>query len=140
MKNIYEILDELEIAGNRKAKMDVIGKNLSKVLTEVLEMAYHPKYEWFFNEMPQGYKIVDIPTGMGYCQLTTELRKMYMFQRGNAVAETLSPHKREQLLVEFLQNLEPREAEVVIGIFNKDLGVRGLDYRFVKEAFPHLLP
>jgi len=52
----------------------------------------------------------------------------------------LTPKKREQLLVEYLQNLEPREAEVVMGIFNKDLGVKGLDYKFVKEAFPNLIP
>jgi hypothetical protein len=36
--------------------------------------------------------------------------------------------------------LEPREAEVVIGIFRKDQGVKGLTYKFVKEAFPKLLP
>ena len=140
MKNIYEILDEIEAANSRKARMDVIGSNLSKVLTEVFELAFHPKYQWFFSEMPRGQKIVNIPGGMGYCQLSTEIRKLYMFQRGNEIAEKLNPHKREQLLVEFLQNLEPREAEVVMGIFNKDLGVNGLDYRFVKEAFPHLLP
>jgi hypothetical protein len=63
-----------------------------------------------------------------------------MFRRGDPTAEKLTPKKREQLLVEYLQNLEPREAEVVIGIFNKDLGVTGLDYKFVKEAFPAMLP
>jgi hypothetical protein len=39
-----------------------------------------------------------------------------------------------------LESIEPREAEVVIGIFKKDQGVKGLDYKFVKEAFPNLLP
>jgi len=27
-----------------------------------------------------------------------------------------------------------------LGIFQKDLGVKGLDYKFVKEAFPNMLP
>jgi hypothetical protein len=39
-----------------------------------------------------------------------------------------------------MESLEPREIEVVIGIFKKDLGVKGLTYKFVKEAFPNLLP
>jgi hypothetical protein len=39
-----------------------------------------------------------------------------------------------------LESMERREAEVIMGIFKKDLGVRGLDYKFVKEAFPNLLP
>jgi hypothetical protein len=140
MKNIYEIFDEFELAKNKKARMDVIGNNLSRVLTEVLQLTFHPQYEWHVKEVPEGYAIKDIPAGMGYAQLSTEIRKMYMFQKGHPTADKLTDKKREQLLVEYLQNLEPREAEVVMGIFNKDLGVKGLDYKFVKEAFPNLLP
>jgi DNA-binding MarR family transcriptional regulator len=65
---------------------------------------------------------------------------MYLFQKGNAAAEQLTPQKRNELLLQLLERLEPREAEVVMGILNKDLGVRGLDYKFIKEAFPTLLP
>ena len=140
MKNIYEVFDEFELAKNKKERMDVIGKNLSKVLTEVLHLTFHPDYQWYFKEVPDNYRIKDVPAGMGYVQLSTEIRKMYMFQKGNPTADKLTDKKREQLLVEYLQNLEPREAEVVIGIFNKDLGVKGLDYKFVKEAFPNLIP
>jgi hypothetical protein len=140
MKNIFEVFDEFELAKNKKDRMDVIGRNLSKVLTEVLLLAFHPRYEWYTKEVPEGYVIKNVPAGMGYAQLSTELRKMYMFQKGNETADKLTDKKREQLLVEYLQNLEPREAEVVIGIFNKNLGVKGLDYKFVKEAFPNLIP
>jgi len=140
MKNIYEVFDEFELAKNKKARMEVIGNNLSKALTEVLQLTFHPQYEWYVKEVPEGYVIKDVPAGMGYAQLSTELRKMYMFRKGHPTADQLTPKKREQLLVEYLQNLEPREAEVVMGIFNKDLGVKGLDYKFVKEAFPNLIP
>jgi len=140
MKNMYEVFDEFELAKNKKDRMSVIQRNLSKTLVQVLELAFHPQYQWLQTEMPIGYQIKDVPAGMGYAQLSTEIRKMYMFRRGDPTAEKLTPKKREQLLVEFLQNLEPREAEVVIGIFNKDLGVKGLDYKFVKEAFPAMLP
>lgn len=140
MKNIYEVFDEFELAKNKKERMGVIGNNLSKVLTDVLKLTFDPAYEWYIKEVPEGYVIKDVPAGMSYAQLSTELRKMYMFQKGHPTADTLTPKKREQLLVEYLQNLEPREAEVVMGIFNKDLGVKGLDYKFVKEAFPNLIP
>jgi hypothetical protein len=39
-----------------------------------------------------------------------------------------------------VESIEPRESEVIIGIFKKDQSVKGLDYKFVKEAFPNLLP
>ena len=77
---------------------------------------------------------------MSECQLNTELRKLYMFQCGNPTAENLSPRKQKELLIQLLESLEPREAEVVMGIFKKDQGVDGLTYEFVKEAFPEMLP
>ena len=140
MKNIYEIFDEFEEAKNKQQRMDVIGRNLSKVLTEVLQLGFHPEPKWYFDELPESYVVKDVPAGMSYAKLSTEMRKMYMFQKGNEVADKLTDKKREQLLVELLQNLEPREAEVIMGIFRKDFGVKGLDYKFVKEAFPAMLP
>lgn len=140
MKNIYEIFDQFELAVTKQQRMDVIGKNLSPVLVEVLKLGFHPEPKWYFNEMPEGYVVKDVPAGMSYAGLSTEMRKLYMFQKGNETADKLTDRKREQLLVELLQNLEPREAEVVMGIFRKDFGVTGLNYKFVKEAFPAMLP
>jgi hypothetical protein len=140
MKNIYEIFDEFEIATSKKEKLAVIEKNLSRTLIQVLELAFHPGYEWLIDEMPHEYKIPDTLPGISRCQLSTEIRKLYLFKKGDATAEKLSVEKRKQLLLQLIESLEPREAEVVIGILSKDLGVKGLNYKFVKEAFPQLLP
>jgi hypothetical protein len=140
MKNIYEIFDEFEIATSKKEKLAVIEKNLSRTLIQVLELAFHPDYEWLIDEMPHEYKIPDTLPGISRCQLSTEIRKLYLFKKGDATAEKLSVEKRKQLLLQLIESLEPREAEVVIGILSKDLGVKGLNYKFVKEAFPQLLP
>jgi hypothetical protein len=141
MKNMYEVFDEFEAAGNKKEKMKVIEKNLSNTLVEVLKLTYHPNYNWLVTEMPDNYVLpTDSITGLGKTQLSVELRKIYLFQKGHPTAEKLTPRKRNELLIQFLESLEPREAEVIIGIFQKDQGVKGLDYKFVKEAFPQLLP
>lgn len=140
MKNIYEIFDEFESAQNKKERMEVISKNLSKPLVKVLEYTFHPGYQWMIKGIPDSYQIKPIPAGMSYCQLGTELRKIYMFQQGHPTAVALTPRKQEELLIQLLESIEPREAEVVMGIFAKDQGVKGLDYKFVKEAFPDLLP
>jgi hypothetical protein len=141
MKNIYEVFDEFELASNKTERMDIIGKNLTKTLVQVFELAYHPNFQWLIEEMPEGYKIpTDMLPGLSPQTLSTQLRKLYLFQKGNPSAEALTPEKRTQLLLQLLESIEPREAEVVIGILAKDLGVRGLDYKFIKEAFPNLLP
>jgi hypothetical protein len=141
MKNLYEVFDEFEEATTKKARMLVIEKNLSKTLVDVLQLTFHPDFEWLIKEMPDNYKIPsDTLPGLSRTQLSTELRKLYLFRKGDVTAEKLTPQKRNELLLQILETLEPREAEVIIGIFGKDQGVKGLNYKFVKEAFPNLLP
>lgn len=141
MKNLYEIFDEFENAKTKNQKMDVIGKNLSTTLVKVLELAYHPQYQWKVKELPENYKVPnDVLPGITYDSLNLQLRRLYLFREGDSTAESLSEKRRNELLVQMLESIEPREAEVILGIFQKDLGVKGLDYKFVKEAFPNLLP
>jgi hypothetical protein len=140
MKNMYEVFDEFEEAISKKAKMAVIERNLSQTLVDVLRLTFDPQFQFLVTEMPENYKVPDTLPGSSIGQLSTQLRKLYLFQKGNPTAEGLSPRKRNELLLQFLESLEFREAEVVIGILNKDLGVKGLTYKFVKEAFPNLIP
>lgn len=141
MKNIYEVFDEFEMAWSKQEQVKVIERNLSSLLVEVLRLTYHPDFQWKVKEYPENY-IEDYTKhgGLSECQLNTELRKLYLFQEGNQTAESLTPRKQKELLIQVLESLEPREAEVVMGIFRKDQGVEGLTYDFVKECFPDMLP
>ena len=103
MKNMYEVFDEFEAAGSKKEKMKVIEKNLSNTLVEVLKLTYHPNYNWLVTEMPDNYVLpTDSITGLGKTQLSVELRKIYLFQKGHPTAEKLTPRKLNELLIQFL--------------------------------------
>ena len=140
MKNIYEVLDQFDLAKTKSERMSVIQSNLSQILVNVFLFTYHPEYQWMITEIPHSYKFPDLLPGMSYQQIAGNLRKLYLFRKGDPTAEALSPQKRTELLLQMLESMERREAEVLMGIFKKDLGVRGLDYKFVKEAFPNLIP
>lgn len=141
MKNIYEVFDEFELAWNVNEKKSVIERNLSPLLVEVLRLTFHPSFQWKVKEYPENY-VEDYTKhgGLSECQLNTELRKLYLFQEGHPSAENLNARKQKELLLQLLESLEPREAEVVMGILKKDQGVEGLTYDFVKECFPNMLP
>jgi len=140
MRNMYEIFDEVDAAKSKADKKTIIGRNLSPTLVKVLEYTYHPKYQWLVKELPHNFKFPDVPAGMSYAHLGTELRRLYLFEKGHPTAEKMSQAKRMELLFSLLNSLHPREAEVVMGIFNKDLGVNGINYKTVKEWFPGMLP
>jgi len=52
----------------------------------------------------------------------------------------LTQLRREQLFVQMLESLHPKEAEVVIQVKDKKLNYRGLTYKLVKTTFPEILP
>ena len=55
MKNIYEVFDEFDEAKNKKERMWVIEKNLTKTLVQVLELAFHPYHQWWRLNTPPFY-------------------------------------------------------------------------------------
>jgi hypothetical protein len=140
-KNIYEVFDEFEEQRTHEGRMNVIGKNLSPTLVEVLKMTFHPDYQWKISELPTDYKLpTDQLPGLTYDNISNKIKKLYMFREGDPTANSLNQKKQNELLIQMLESLEPRDAEVIMGIFNKNQGVKGLDYKFVKQAFPKMLP
>lgn len=138
-RNVYEVFEDFSKAKTKDEKIQVLAKDWSITLKTVLQLAFRPEFQWHFNSFPADYKKPDAPPGMSYATLDTELRRLYLFQVGNPTAEKLTPRKREELLIQLLESLEPKEAEVVIGIFKKDLNVKGLTHKFIRDNIPDIL-
>jgi hypothetical protein len=139
-KNIYEIFDEFNAAEKKQDKINVLAANWNPTLLLVLQLAYNPNIKWKVKDRPDAYKKPDTLPGVSFSSLNSELRRLYMFQEGNPTAEKLTPKKREELLLILLESLEPREADVVVGILKKDLGVKGLTVKFIRDNIPGVLP
>ena len=90
MKALYEVFDEFELAKNKKERMDVISKNLSQTLVDVLKLAYHPNIQWKIKELPENYRVpTDMLPGITHDSINGQIRRMYMFMVGDATAEKL---------------------------------------------------
>jgi hypothetical protein len=141
MKALYEIFDEFELAKTKEQRLKIIESNLTRNLVDVLQLTFHPSFQWKIKELPDNYKVpTDMLPGITHDSLNSQLRRLYVFREGDATAEKLTEKRRNELLIQMLESIEPREAEVLLGIFQKDLHVKGLTYKFVKEAFPDMLP
>ena len=138
--NLYEIFDAFEMAETKDAKKQVLLNNNNKLLQQVLQLTFDPQYQFYYKKMPVEYIKPDTIPGIRFAGLETELRRLYLFQKGNQTADKLSEQKRKELLLQIAEALEPREAEILINIMKKDLGVKGLTAKFVKDTFPGLIP
>lgn len=139
-KNIYEIFEEFSAEKTKKGKIEILAKNWTPTLKTVLELAYNPNIKWKYKKFPDEYKTPDTVPGVSFSYLEQEIKRLYMFQEGNPTAEKLTDKRRKELLLLMLESLEPKEAKIVIGIFNKDLGVSGLTYKFIHDNIPGVLP
>lgn len=141
VKNIYEILDEFSLAKNKKERIDVLLKyNTHPIFKQVLKYTYDPNYQYYTNTFPKGYVEPNVNAVMEYrfVGLENEIRRMYLFIKGDPRSEKLTEEKRNVLLLGILESFEPREAQVFINIMKKDLNVKYLNPSIILEAFPNL--
>lgn len=140
MKNIYEVFDEFVKASSVDDKINILRNNNSYALRNVLKGTFDPNIKFVFNEIPT-YKKSDAPPGLGYTSIHQELGRAYLFELNNPnVSPNLTLDRRRQILIQILESLEAREAEVFANMLLKRQNVEGLTYMMVRSAFPDLIP
>ena len=138
-KNVYEVFDEFKAAKTKQDRIGVLRKNETWALKSVLQGAFHPDVK--FNTKIPEYKKEEVPPGMSYDHMTSALQRAYLFQEGNPrTPPALTDKRRTELLIQILESLEPKEAEVFVNMLKKDLKVPYLTEALVNEAFDGLLP
>lgn len=139
MKNVYEIFDEFESCKTKEEKIHVLRMNSYWALRSVLKGTFDPNVKFIFEQAPE-YKKSDSPAGMSYSSLHKELDRVYLFEVNSPNVDPNLTHKRkEQILIQILEVLEAKEADVFMNMLLKKQKVKGLTYAIVKEAFPDLL-
>lgn len=138
-KNIYEVFNDFTTVKTKQDRLSILHKNDTWALRMVLQAVFHPNVK-FDVKVPQ-YNKIDVPAGMSYEHMTSALSRAYLFQEGNPKRPpALTEKRREELLIQLLESLEPPEAEVFANMLRKDLKVPYLTQALVNEAFPGLLP
>ena len=139
-KNIYEVFNEFKMAPSRDTRIGVLQSNDSWALRNVLMGAMHPDIKFAIKKTPN-YNKVAVPAGMSYNHMTDALSKIYLFMENNPrTPPALTDKRREELLLQLLESLEPQEADIYIAMMLKDLKVPYLTPKIVNEAFKGLLP
>jgi hypothetical protein len=138
MKNIYEVFEEYEKASTKEERVAVLRRNENFALKSVLKGTYDPNVKFTIDRVPL-YKPSDAPIGLGYTNIHTELDRVYLFEVNNPRTSTnLSDKRKEQILIQMLEAMEKREAEVFMNMLLKKQKVKELNAEVVKEAFPNL--
>jgi hypothetical protein len=137
-RSIPLIFEDVAAANSIKARKKVLLENESNPLKEILKYAFHPDIKFALPPGKPPYKTIGSPDEYNPTYLYPNIRKFYLYIEGGH--DGLTQLRREQLFVQMLESLHPKEAEVVIQIKDKKLNYRGLTYKLVKTTFPEILP
>jgi hypothetical protein len=137
-RSIPLIFEDVAAANSIKARKEILLENESKPLKEILKYAFHPDIKFALPPGKPPYKTIGSPEEYNPTYLYPNIRKFYLYIEGGH--DGLTQLRREQLFVQMLESLHPKEAEVVIQIKDKKLNYRGLTYKLVKTTFPEILP
>jgi hypothetical protein len=82
------------------------------------------------------YRPAPEPAGLNYSYIESEIPKLYRFIEGHPDRTNVPPNKLKNLLVVVLESLHKDDAEILVNLFKKDLGIKYLTPKIVSEAFP----
>ena len=115
-KNIYEVFDDFAKAPSREEKINILRSNSGYALDAVLRGTFHPYIKYVFENIPN-YKKSDDPPGLSYTSIHQELGRVYLFEENNPkVASNLTLDRKKYLLIQMLESLEAREADILAGL------------------------
>ena len=128
-----EIFEQIELAVNKEERIQILQKNKSPALVEFFRLLYDTNIV-FDVEIPK-YRPAIEPAGLNFTYLQNEVKKLYRYVKGDPRSSVLTEKKKQDLLSVTLESLHKDEAELLVGLINKDIGIRHLNQNLVKEAY-----
>lgn len=134
---VFEVLEMVKKAKTKAVKIEILRKNESWALKDVLKGTLDPNVKWLF---PKG-KVPYTP-----CQehnaptnLLREHKNFKYFVEGSPASRNLSTLKRETMFIGILEGIHPKDSEYLVDMINKKPFGSGLTPKLVNEAFPGLI-
>jgi len=134
-----EIFDKVQKAETVEERKQILLKNTSPVLIDLLKMNFHPEVRMQLPEGMPPFKRRGIPMGMADTNLYKEMRRMYTWINP---PPNLHKIKRETLFIQLLESINEKEAELLCAVKDKELTrmYSAMTYDLVNQTFPDLLP
>jgi len=140
---IHEVLDEVSKQTDKNLKIQILRKNNTPALREVIRYVFSKNLKFFTNQVPK-YKIDNVPEGMSFNSLFNETKRFYILTEQNTEFSMTGKHtnlkRKMEILTQILENIHPREAEVLESMVRGDFDKKyNLNKKVAQEAFPGLI-
>lgn len=136
-RSIAWILDFTDKLPNDEERIKCLQANDTVPMRTIIKFALDPNIEWL---LPEGDPPYTVNEDDKYSEgvLYSEVRKLYLFIKGGN--DNLKPIRREQLFINLLQIVDPKDAVLLLAAKDKKLPYKNITEKLIRKAYPGLLP
>lgn len=134
-----EVFEDFDKCVNKEERISLLRKYGDKAFVTFLQFVFDPNIKFDKEAFPRNYTPALEPAGLNYTYLNLEIPKLYRFIKNHpSKPEGLTVEKQQKLLSIILESLHADEARILVHLFQKDLKVKHLTKKLVKESFPQI--
>ena len=132
---IAEILIKISKMKKTEEKVNALKENDCLALRIMLQAAYDPNVTFALPPGAPPYKPNDMPDQEHVFRKEADKVKYFV----NGFYPNLKPTKREMMFVEFLERIDPKDAEMLVSAKDK-VKIKSISLKHINEALPGLIP
>ena len=134
----YEILEWCSKGKTKKDRIARLQKNSGSELKQILGYTFDKNVKWLLPDSEPPYKpVADAADIQG--QFKAELRRLYLFVDGDTeTQQNLKPLRREQLFIELLEAIHPKDATLLVAMSQRKLPFKNITREVASKAFPNI--
>ncbi len=129
--NISEILEQVSQAQTENEKINILRRNYSPALEDVLHWAYDSNIVFYTKTIPQ-YTPDQSPEGLSLTSLYNEHKRFYMFLKDSRIDSS----RKNVLLIQMLESLGSKESKILEQIISKN--IEAVSRELAEKAYPGL--
>jgi len=133
----FEHLEKVTKAKTKEEKIKLLqAQNNNWALKDLLRGTFDDTVEWL---LPAGSVPYEPADPRSHPSNWTQHNKKLAYFVKKGPGEKMIKIKREKMFLDILETVHPRDAELLVGMINKKLPIKGVTKALVKEAFPNLI-
>lgn len=132
---IAELLTKISKMKKTKEKIDALKDNDCLALRIMIQAAYDPNVTFALPEGAPPYTPTDMPDQEHVFRKEADKVKYFI----NGFYPNLKQNKREMMFIEFLERIDPKDAEMLLAAKDKKK-IQGINIKHINEALPGLIP
>lgn len=135
MKLVFEIFDEIGSTRSVLKKGEILRQHKRHGFMKILKHMFDKEIKYAVKKIPN-YRPSAAPLGLEDTYLENEMKDIHLFYSDTK----LTDKRMEIVLIQILESVNHREAEILSKIIMGKMKVPGLTERLVREIYPDLLP